>query len=178
MTRGTVVKVGGSLYDDPNLGPKLRAFLATLAGPRFVVPGGGAFADAVRNLDRVHGLGEAAAHWVALESLHAPAAFLAHLVGDLADVLDVPAAVARFEERYGPVPAAWDVTTDSLAAYIAADLGCDLVLLKSTAIPAGVSWAEAAGRGWVDAHFPAVVARFGLAGRAVDVREWPGERGA
>ncbi len=169
----TVVKVGGSLYDDPGLGPKLRAFLVTVPGPRFVVPGGGAFADAVRDLDRVHGLGEAAAHRVALASLAAPAAFLAYLVGDLAEVLDVPAAVSRFEGRHGPIPASWDVTTDSLAAYIAADLGCDLVLLKSTAIPEGVSWAEAAGRGWVDSHFPAVVARFGLAVRAVDLRGWP-----
>ena len=37
-----VVKVGGSLFDLPDLGPRLRAFLASLADEdRLLVPGGG-----------------------------------------------------------------------------------------------------------------------------------------
>ena len=168
-----VVKVGGSLYADPGLGPRLRAFLLA-AGPGCrLVPGGGRFADAVRDLDRVHGLGEAAAHRVALESLRAPAAVLAHLVGDLAAVVDVPAALADLEPRVGPVPASWHVTTDSLAAYVAADRGLPLVLLKSVAVPPGTRWADAAAAGWVDAHFPAVVGRFRLAVTALDFRAGP-----
>ena len=44
-----VVKVGGSLYDLPDLGPRLRRFLDGLDDPdRLVVPGGGAAADVVR----------------------------------------------------------------------------------------------------------------------------------
>ncbi len=72
-----VVKVGGSLYDHPALGPGLRQFVESL-GPVDVllVPGGGSVADAVRELDRVHGLGEEAAHWTALRALSATAAFL------------------------------------------------------------------------------------------------------
>ncbi|HEY1188734.1 MAG TPA: hypothetical protein VGE74_13855, partial [Gemmata sp.] len=58
-----VVKVGGSLYDSPALGPALRAFVASLAPAEvLLVPGGGAAADAVRALDRTHALGEEAAH--------------------------------------------------------------------------------------------------------------------
>ncbi len=65
-----VVKVGGSLFDSPRLGPALRAYLDALApADVLLVPGGGPVADAVRELDRTHGLGEEAAHWLALRSL-------------------------------------------------------------------------------------------------------------
>src|SRR5689334_11330827 len=75
-----VVKVGGSLFDHPALGPGLRDFLQTLA-PREVllVPGGGPVADAVRKLDRTHELGEEAAHWLALRSLGVTAELLRSL---------------------------------------------------------------------------------------------------
>ena len=44
-----VVKVGGSLFDHPNLGFGLRAFLRSLTPSRvLLVPGGGAVAEAVR----------------------------------------------------------------------------------------------------------------------------------
>ena len=65
-----VVKVGGSLFDSPALGPALRAYLNALAPrPVLLVAGGGAVADAVRAFDRTHALGEAPAHWLALASL-------------------------------------------------------------------------------------------------------------
>lgn len=151
-----VVKVGGSLYDHPGLGPGLRAYLAGLAPePVLLVPGGGPFGDAVRALDAAHGLGEAAAHRVALRSLAAPAAFLQHLVGDAAAVLDADA----FAAADPALPRSWAVTTDSIAARAAAVTGASrLVLLKSVDIPPGRPWAEAAARGWVDRHFPLVVA--------------------
>ena len=48
-----VVKVGGSLFDHPQLGPGLRAYLDSLTPARvLLVPGGGDFADSVRKLDR------------------------------------------------------------------------------------------------------------------------------
>ncbi len=76
-----VVKVGGSLFDHPALGPALRAFVASLApADVLLVPGGGPVADAVRQLDRVHALGEEAAHWLALRALGVTAAFLEGIV--------------------------------------------------------------------------------------------------
>lgn len=51
-----VVKVGGSLFDLPDLGPRLRAWLKTLrTADVLLVPGGGPTADVVRSLDRAHG---------------------------------------------------------------------------------------------------------------------------
>src|SRR5439155_895308 len=76
-----VVKVGGSLFDHPNLGPALREFVESLAPAEvLLVPGGGPVADAVRELDRVHGLGEEAAHWLALRALGVTRELLRRLI--------------------------------------------------------------------------------------------------
>src|SRR5437763_14345584 len=78
----TVVKIGGSLYDLPDLGPRLRDWLLTLTASKvLLVPGGGPTADVIREFDRVHGLGEQVAHDLALRSLTLNAWFLAELLG-------------------------------------------------------------------------------------------------
>ncbi|MBA4063774.1 MAG: uridylate kinase [Isosphaera sp.] len=156
-----VVKVGGSLFDHPRLGPGLRAYLAALApADVLLVPGGGPVADAVRQLDRAHGLGEEAAHWLALRALAVTAAFLRALpFGSRLNVLDCFAFAAEDEGRPGALPHTWDVTTDSIAARVAVVNRADrLVLLKSVDVPPGVLWDQAADRGWVDRHFPTVAA--------------------
>ncbi len=54
-----VVKVGGSLFDLPDLGPRLVQFLARLPTREIIlVPGGGPIADLIRKFDQLHGLGE------------------------------------------------------------------------------------------------------------------------
>lgn len=166
---GPVVKVGGSLFADPDLRAKLNAWLATVPGRCLIVAGGGGFADVVRDLDSVHGLGDAVAHQVAVQSLHASAALVRHLVGGRADVLDVPQFLSRFEATHGPVPAAWSLTTDSIAALVAAQLDRELVLLKSVTIPPGTTWADAAAQGWVDGEFARLVAHHQLGVRSVNL---------
>src|SRR4051812_15560140 len=130
-----VVKVGGSLYDLPDLGPRLAAWLRTLVGPVLLVPGGGAMADVVRDLDRYHGLGEGISHELALRALTMNAWFLAALlcrsaVGsvpvwnplvsprtDRVSLLDAHAFWA-WDERANPgaLPACWEASSDSVAA--------------------------------------------------------------
>jgi aspartokinase-like uncharacterized kinase len=164
----TVVKVGGSLFPLPDLGPRLRCWLDRLsARPVLLVPGGGASADVVRALDRVHGLGEEAAHWLALHALALNACFLAELLpgarivsdgsalvaGEMA-ILDAHAFAQADEGKCGCLAHSWDVTSDSVAARCAVMCGADrLVLLKSVDIPARMSWHEAARRGLVDGRF-------------------------
>jgi aspartokinase-like uncharacterized kinase len=162
-----VAKVGGSLYDDPRLGPALRMWVAEQPGPALLVPGGGEFADAVRKLDEVHGLGEEAAHWVAIASLSVAGEFLRRIVPGV-DILD-PLA---FFTRHDLTPHTWAVTTDSLALAAAVHLKAStLVLLKSADRPPG-SWAEAAAVGFVDAHFPTLAAGTSLPITAVNFRRW------
>ena len=76
-----VVKVGGSLFDWPDLKSQLPRFLAGLSGKTVVVvPGGGKAADAVRDLDQRFNLGEVISHWLALRALTLNAHFLAELL--------------------------------------------------------------------------------------------------
>lgn len=167
-TSGVVVKVGGSLYDLPDLGPRLRRWLADLETRSILlVPGGGALADSVRDLDAAHGLGEETSHWLALRALAVAAHFLAALVpgtvvvshpdqwrSETIAVLDAHAFAAADDD----LPRSWSVTSDSLAARAARLAGARrLVLLKSITIPPGVDWRNAAERGWVDAFFPEAI---------------------
>lgn len=157
-----VVKVGGSLFDHPRLGPGLRAYLNSLAPtPVLLVAGGGRVADAVRQLDRIHGLGEEAAHWLALRSLATTAEFVRQQLPSVSHctVVECFQFAQDDESRPGRLPHTWAVTTDSIAARVAQVLGADrLVLLKSVDIPSGTPWPIAAERGWVDAYFPRIAA--------------------
>jgi ELWxxDGT repeat protein len=82
MSRGPiVVKVGGSLFDLPDLGQRLHAWLAAQGHARMLlVPGGGPTADLIRAFDRRYGLGEEAAHWLALRAMALNAWILAALL--------------------------------------------------------------------------------------------------
>ncbi|VTT96911.1 Aspartate/glutamate/uridylate kinase OS=Pirellula staleyi (strain ATCC 27377 / DSM 6068 / ICPB 4128) GN=Psta_3593 PE=4 SV=1 [Gemmataceae bacterium] len=149
-----VVKVGGSLYDHPRLGPGLRAYLDSLAPAEvWLVPGGGDVVEAIRTLDRVHALGDDACHALAVRGMELAGEFLHELIGFGSDRVSFPAL------DLCAVPHSWDVTSDSIAARIARDYSAErLVLLKSVDVPAGVPWAAAAENGWVDRYFPTVVA--------------------
>ncbi|MBI5760625.1 MAG: uridylate kinase [Planctomycetales bacterium] len=55
------------------------------------------------------------------------------------------------------LPHTWDVTSDSIATWVAVLLeASELVLLKSTALPTGITFDQAAADGLVDRHFPRV----------------------
>ena len=65
-----IIKVGGSLYDLPDLGRRLHDLLRQPEmRPALLVPGGGGFVHAVRHFDRLHSLGEEASHWLALDAM-------------------------------------------------------------------------------------------------------------
>ena len=188
-----VVKVGGSLFSLADLGPRLRRLLAEMSEPVLIVPGGGPAADCVRLLDRMHGLGEEASHWLALRGLTLNAHFLAALLNP-APVIQHPATVARLSDQPAiaildghafvcrdesehpelALPHCWTATSDSLAVRVAAVAGARrLYLLKSLTIPARTAWTEAAQLGWVDELFPALVDQTGssLAIHSLNLRE-------
>jgi aspartokinase-like uncharacterized kinase len=175
-----VVKVGGSLFDWPELPRRMTAFIdARRAAEReeqmVLIAGGGPVADAVRVLDRIHGLGNETAHRVALHALDFTTFLLAALVpGTVAveriDALRAvwaagsipvlaPRAVLSEIDRSGQdaLPASWDVTSDTIAARIASHLAADrLILLKSAPLPSGAARQDAARLGLVDPMLPVV----------------------
>ena len=187
----TVVKVGGSLYDLPDLEPRLRRWSRAWGGEVLLVPGGGPTVNAVRELDYWHNLGEEKAHWLALAALSLNAHFLAQLLGEACTltlerivppthpgalvILDPLAFASRDEVHPDHLPHSWDVTSDSIAARFAIVHGArSLVLLKSVTIPPEMSWAEASQLGFVDVMFPRLVEQAGpkLRVEAVNFREW------
>ena len=183
MTSVVVAKVGGSLFDLPDLRERLSAWSDGVEGDRILlVPGGGQAADVIRRLDRVHHLGESAAHWLAIRILTVNAHYLA-------TVLDVPvvesasaSGASRMavldphpfcradEGQTGAVGHTWRVTSDSIAARVAAVASGPLVLLKSMDLPAGSTWETAGSAGLVDDTFADVVRRHDLAVSWVNLR--------
>jgi aspartokinase-like uncharacterized kinase len=178
----TVIKVGGSLLDWAELSFRLGSFLKGLpareseAGLGVVlIAGGGPAGDLIREMDRIHTLGDVKAHRLAIRALDLSAHILASLLPG-SRVVDLPEALhsvwtrreipilapRRFLEEDDdlgpdPLPASWDVTTDSVAARIAVRLGATrLMLLKSVDLVATLSRSEAAALGLVDRFFPIV----------------------
>jgi 5-(aminomethyl)-3-furanmethanol phosphate kinase len=168
-----VAKVGGSLFDLPDLRERLRGWIDSVGSSVLLVPGGGEGADVIRRLDQTHRLGDDAAHWLALGVL----AVNARLLGCLLDlpivdnlnapfqsraVADVHAFCRSDEGRPDRLPHAWNVTSDSIAARVAEIVGGRLVLLKSTDLPCAITWTMAGECGVVDPTFGAIVKRAGL----------------
>ncbi|HTS88422.1 MAG TPA: hypothetical protein VMG41_08030 [Gemmatimonadales bacterium] len=164
-----VIKVGGGLLTPPGGLPRLGETLATAAGRRklVIVPGGGPFADAVREFERRHGLSATAAHWMAILGMDQYAHALAHHIPGGRVVEDQPGIHQAWRDGAVPVlapsrwlraadllPHSWEVTSDSLAACLAGLLQAEeLVLIKpktggaelvdpyfDRALPAGIRW--------------------------------------
>ena len=123
----TVVKVGGGVGD------ALPGVCATLGelGRRhrlLVVPGGAGFADAVRDADRRFGLHAHTSHRMAILAMEQFGWLLSDLIRGVPVLL--PAGLPLDE-----LPASWDVTSDSIAAWVAHRVGADrLVLVKSAEV--------------------------------------------
>ncbi len=186
-----IVKVGGSLFELPDLGPRLRAFLAGLPTRRvLLVSGGGAAADLVRAAQTADGLDDATCHWLALGALRftaslllarlaVPGAFVADAGAweaawrrGVVPVLDAHAFAAEDEQRPGRLPHTWDATSDAVAGRAAVVFEIPAVVLLKSRDWHGTDWQAAAKEGIVDALFPQVVADGRLRASVVNFRTW------
>jgi 5-(aminomethyl)-3-furanmethanol phosphate kinase len=165
----TVVKIGGSVAQN---GKRLRCMLAGLAAcrePRLViVPGGGVLADAVRSAQGALGFDDALAHRLALDAMGQMAQVFAALGPGLTVVSSLDAIGAALQAGAVPVwdpaalrtghveiPETWNVTSDSLALWLAAALQAErCVLVKSVDAPPSAGWPQLARLGIVDTAFP------------------------
>jgi len=173
-----VLKLGGSLLSLPDLATRIAAVTAQRSADRIaVVVGGGPAADVVRDWDRVHSLGDEAAHQLALAAMRMSAEFVANCLpsaalAETSDALQaawtagsVPLLAAdawlnRAEAAgQNTIPHTWQATSDSIAAWLVTELAAhELILLKSVDCPSGDVRAAAA-HGLVDQCFPAAAAR-------------------
>ena len=139
-----VIKVGGSLSQNPQSLRALCFKLSELAKKHalVVVPGGGEFADVVRDLDKRFILSPSVAHRMAILGMDQYGLLLSDLAPDclVVDKLEDAKLLSgtgrlvvflpfRFLFESDELENSWDVTSDSIAAYIAGRLHASRVLL-------------------------------------------------
>src|SRR5262249_35102470 len=135
-----VTKVGGSLGAHPASLRRLMRTLVTVGRRHWlvVVPGGGSFADEVRRVDGRVGLGDSAAHWMAILAMDqygyllarlAPGAVLARGRREFVPGRRHLPAPAAWLLPADPLPHSWDVTSDSIAAWVARALRIPRLML-------------------------------------------------
>ncbi len=168
----TVVKFGGSLA----LSPQRAAWLDMLVnwgGPLVLVPGGGPFADCVRRAQSTMGFDDLAAHRLALIAMgqygiaiaaHSAAFVLAAMRDEIEFALARGQIPVWLPEKMvlaaRDIPASWEVTSDSLAAWLAGLLGARrLLLIKALDLPAPPSADGLAAQEIVDPAFPQFAAK-------------------
>ncbi|VXC86817.1 Aspartate/glutamate/uridylate kinase [Burkholderia sp. 8Y] len=166
-----VVKIGGSLSHDPALREWLTRLWELGGGRVVIVPGGGDFADAVRQYQREWCFDDLAAHNMCLLAMTQYAILMQGVLPEL--VLASNEERIRRALRDGQVAVwvptdlmrtapdsmtNWDTTSDSLAAWLSTTLNAErLMLVKSCNIEAHAPLETLAASGIVDRRFPAYV---------------------
>ncbi len=140
-----IVKLGGSLLGAEELTHWLDILARFSDGKIIIVPGGGIFSDAVREAQRLTNLDDKSAHKMALMAMDQygellaslnPAIVTANSELEIAErgfqhraIIWLPSKMVCADEG---IPTTWQVTSDSLAAWLAAKLNAEhLVLVKS-----------------------------------------------
>ncbi len=164
-----VVKIGGSLASAEALPRWLDTLSCYGGGEVIIVPGGGPFAELVHISQRYWRIDDSTVHFMALLGMEQYGLMMAGLRPDLVPsesetdlfrVLKragVPIWLPTFMVGNDPsIAHSWEVTSDSLAAWLARRVGARrLLLVKSTDLGASEVSAEALSqRGVVDAAFP------------------------
>ncbi|MGZ8152744.1 MAG: amino acid kinase family protein [Methylovulum sp.] len=163
-----IVKLGGSLSESDMLINCLDSIEKNYQGRSVViVPGGGAFADQVRLAQQHWRFDDSIAHAMALLAMQQ----MALLLKGLKQAFAIAGSVAEIHEQidrqktviWSPdvleldnagIQPTWDITSDSLAAWLAGVLSAsELVLVKSAAIDSALSLYQLTEQGIVDRAF-------------------------
>lgn len=140
-----VIKIGGSLLGSPELERWLALFAKFSDGHIIIVPGGGVFADAVREAQKLSKISDACAHRLAVLAMDQFGLLLANMNPDLAlarsemeidertwqhrGIVWLPSQMVLADDS---IAKSWDITSDSIAAWLAAKVNAQqLVLVKS-----------------------------------------------
>jgi 5-(aminomethyl)-3-furanmethanol phosphate kinase len=145
MSLEAVLKIGGSLSRGAEL-PTLCREIAGLGQHHslLIVPGGGDFAEQVREADRRFGLEGTVAHCMALLAMDQYGYLLNQLIPGSGLTAELDCALQSAESgkaaillpsalmmKEDPLPHSWKITSDSIAAWLAQRVQCRrLVLLK------------------------------------------------
>lgn len=166
-----VVKIGGSLSHDPALREWLTRLWEVGGGRVVIVPGGGDFADAVRQYQCEWHFDDLAAHNMCLLAMAQYAILMQGVVPELVlasnenrirrALRDGRVAVWVPTDLMRATPDSmtnWDTTSDSLAAWLSTTLNAErLMIVKSCEVGADAPLEALAAEGILDRRFPAYV---------------------
>jgi aspartokinase-like uncharacterized kinase len=161
-----IIKLGGSLESAKTLLHCLNRIEQQYRNQKVViVTGGGAFAEQVRITQQHWGFNDECAHAMALLAMQQMAWLVKGLKADI-ELAHSVRAIQQSQSNivvWSPdidelnnagIPATWDITSDSLAAWLADTLSADeLLMIKSAAIDNTLSLAQLAERGIIDKAF-------------------------
>ncbi len=163
-----VIKLGGSLAHSKTLINCFNKIHQRYQGRSvIIVPGGGAFADQVRLAQQQWQFDDVTAHHMAILAMQQMALMFKslapqwtvvsslselHIAKDLNKILIWSPNSAELDQAN--IPATWDITSDSLAAWLAKQLSAtDLILVKSSVIDPQASLEQLAAQQIIDQGF-------------------------
>ncbi len=134
-----VVKMGGSLFGTPELGQWLHVLAqATHHQPIVIVPGGGPFADQVRQAQQLHRVDDHTAHHMALLAMKQFGLLLCgmHVACQSFECLNSPPACGLSVWlpddpilSQPELPHSWEITADSIALWLTQHLQAQALIL-------------------------------------------------
>jgi len=170
-----VIKLGGSLLSSGSLKEWLSIVVEHGAGKVVIVPGGGIFADQVRNAQQKLKFDDKAAHQMALLAMEQ----YAHLLQSYAPDLSLSDSIEEIEKNISlhqvpvwlsfkmintcqDVSTNWNLTSDSLALWLADKLNAEHTMLVKSVSASNTDSGNANARqlsksGMVDNDFPEFV---------------------
>lgn len=162
-----VIKLGGSLLGSDELRHWLRLVAQYGDGRVIIVPGGGVFADVVRDIYQQMPMTESCAHALAISAMNQfgtllidqiPALVPAHSELEIAErswqhrgIVWMPSKMVMAEGD--DIPHSWDVTSDSLALWLANKISAEHLILVKSAPPANASLQDMIVQGVIDPAF-------------------------
>lgn len=147
----SVIKIGGGLAAVPGALERVCGAVSAAGCHHriLVVPGGGPFAEAIREFEGPFGLSPDTAHWMAILAMDQYAHVLVQRIPG-ARLIEEPGAVfqatkpghvavlapSRWMRAADALPHTWEVTSDSIAAFVAGALdAARLILIKPSSNP-------------------------------------------
>ena len=172
-----VIKLGGSLYNSKFLTKWLEIIQSHNAQKIIIVPGGGPFADLVRDVDKQYGLEPIHAHNMAVLGMQQYAYMIASLQPEFKLVSTVDQIQGCSEssrigiweplflvQNYCELEKDWQMTSDSLAVWLANFLSINhLIYIKSKDIESSEkSLEELATIDYIDKYLPILARKYKL----------------
>ena len=165
-----VIKLGGSLLSSGSLNKWLSIIIEFGKGKLVIVPGGGSFADQVREAQKKWRFDDKAAHQMALLAMEQTA----HLLKSVAPDLSLTDSIEEIEEivNLNKVPvwlqckmidtspdisSNWNVTSDSLALWLAGKLKAEHTMLVKSLSASNKNARQLSDFDMVDKAFPEFV---------------------